>query len=173
MSRYLIANILSVVCACFTAASAWVPDRKKGFQLQVAQCLVYAVASYFFGVYATIITVLLCALRNYLEANNRFPLKLCIPFCIVMTVLGLLFNNSGLTGIVPVAATVVYSFGCCLFKGLIITKVNILIDLALWMVYDIMIGDFPSLVMDGIGAAVAIAAIIRISRMKPDSHGGE
>ena len=165
MTNYQIATILSVITALFTAASGWVPDRKKTFQLQTAQCLIYAVASYFFGMYATIVTVLLCSWRNWMESNERFTVKICVPFCILVTLLGLIMNRAGLTGLLPVAATLLYSVGCCVFKDLLITKANILVNLLLWTLYDLLIADYPSLIMDSIGAAVAAAAMLRIRKM--------
>lgn len=164
ISNYTIATVLSIACACFTAAASWVPNKEKSYRLQVIQCLIYAVASYFFGVYSTIVTVLLCAVRNWLSSRNRFSTKVCIPFCIVMVVLGLLFNNAGWVGLIPVLATLIYSIGCCVCKALIRTKWNILVNLAFWILYDLMIADYPSCVMDTIGAVVAVAAIIRITR---------
>lgn len=167
ISNYAIATALSILCACFTAASSWVPDAKKSFRLQVIQCFIYAVASYFFGVYSTIVTVLLCAVRNWLSSKNLFTGKVCVPFCIAVTVLGLLFNNAGVIGLVPVFTTLVYSIGCCVCRRLVLTKWNIFVNLALWTVYDLLIADYASAIMDTIGAAVAIAAIIRICR---DAH---
>lgn len=164
MNRYAIATALSFVTAIFTIAASWVPDRRKTFLLQVIQCCFYAAASYFFGMYATIVIMLLCAVRNRLEADERFTLKICIPYCIVMIVFGALVNDAGATGLIPVAATVIYSVGCCVFKDLVITKANILLNLLTWAVYDILIKDVPSLVVDIVGAAVAVAAMIRISR---------
>lgn len=164
MTKYAIATALSFVTAIFTIAASWVPDRQKTFVLQVIQCCVYAAASYFFGMYATIIIMILCAWRNWREADERFTMKICIPYCIVMIVLGVAANSSGAAGLIPVVATVIFSLGCCIFKDLVITKANILLDLLLWAVYDVMINDIPSLIMDLVSSVVTVAAIIRISR---------
>lgn len=168
VNRYLIANILSGVSAVFTVASSWVPDKKKSYLLQVGQCLVYAAASVFFGMYATVVTMLLCAARNGLEAYEKFRLGICVPFCVVIAVLGAVFNRSGLLGFLPVIATVVYSLGCCLYKSLLSTKLNIFADLTIWAVYDILIADIPSSIIDSIGALVALAAFFRIRKMLAD-----
>ena len=164
VSRYLIANILSGICAVFTVYASWVPDKKVSYLVQVAQCLTYAVASVFFGMYATVATMILCAVRNGLNAYERFSLKLCIPFCIAIAVLSVAFNNSGLLGLIPCIATIIYSLGCCLFSSLLSTKINIFVDLFLWTVYDVLIKDIPSTLVDAAGAAVALIAFFRIRR---------
>lgn len=168
VSNYLIANIISGICAVFTVSASWVPDKKKSYLIQVAQCLTYAVASVFFGMYATVATMVLCAVRNGLEAYGKFTLKLCIPFCVIIAGLCIGFNSSGLLGLVPGIATIIYSLGCCLFKSLLSTKINIFVDLFLWTVYDILILDIPSTIVDAVGALVALAAFFRIRRMQKD-----
>ena len=177
MSNYLIATCLSVVTACFTAAASWVPDKEKTYLFQVAQCLVYAAASYFYGVYTTIITMFICAARNYLAAKDRFTLNTAIVFSVLGIGLGIIFNNSGLVGVVPIAATVVYNFGCCICKKLVAVKWNIIINLLFWMTYDAVISDFASLLMDTIGMAAAVAAILRIAGIlkskKTENTAGE
>ena len=164
MNSYYMASALSVLTAFFTAASAWVPDRKKSFILMVIQCLVYSAASWFYGVYATIPMMLLSALRNYLIAEERFTLKICIPFCAAAAVLGLAFNNAGIIGIVPVLATVQMSLTCCLFRGLLSSKMSITGNLILWLIYDILIRDVASFIMDCISTMTGLAAIVRIRR---------
>lgn len=165
----MVANIISGICAVFTVSASWVPDKKKSYLIQVAQCLTYAVASVFFGMYATVATMILCAVRNGLEAYGRFTLRLCIPFCAAIATLGIVFNTAGIIGLIPVFATVIYSLGCCLYKSLLSTKINIFVDLFLWTLYDILILDIPSTAVDSVGAVVAIAAFFRIRRMQKEN----
>ncbi|MCQ2558569.1 MAG: YgjV family protein [Oscillospiraceae bacterium] len=170
MSNFVIANILSVVCACFTVAASWVPNKEKTYYCQVAQCLVYAVASFFFGVWSSIITMLFCAARNWLAAKERFTMRLALVFSAVNLVIGLVFNNAGVVGLIPIAATLIYNFGCVLGKKLVTIKANVLVNLLLWALYDVCILDIASLVMDVISSATAVAAIIRIRRMEQEAE---
>ena len=164
--NYYIATALSVVTAIFTMAAAWVPDKRKSFVLQTAQCMVYAAASYFYGVYSTIPSMILCAGRNWLISKEKFTTAVCVPFCIVAGALGIISNNAGFVGYISVFATIEFSVGLCIFKSLIASKWNILFNLAVWILYDCLILDFASLVMDGIAAGVTVAAIVRIMKVR-------
>ena len=160
---------LSFVTACFTMAASWVPNKQTSFYCMVMQCLVYTVASYFYGVYATIPVMLLSALRNWLIAEDRFTPKMCAVFCVVVTVLGLAANNAGITGLITIFATIQITLCGTFFKGLIASKRTILVNLLLWVVYDILIRDYFSLAMDAISSVLAIAAILRIRRAGADT----
>ena len=140
------------------------PDKRKSYLIQVAQCLTYGVASIFFGMYATAATMVLCAARNAIEAYGKFSLKMCVPFCMVIAFLSFKFNTAGLLGLLPGIATIIYSLGCCLFKSLLSTKFNIFVNLAIWAAYDILIADIPSTMVDTVGALVALVAFFRIRK---------
>ena len=169
MSDLVIANIFSVCTACFTLSSTWIADKSKSFFLQVFQCIMYAVASYFFGVYSAIPAMLLCAVRSYLIAVDKFDLKYCVIFCVLVAVLGIFTNNSGLLGLLPLIATIQFALWCFIWKSLLASKWGILINMIIWVCYEIFVLDIASLIVDTSNIIVAIAAIIRITRMEKPS----
>lgn len=162
MTHYQIATILSLVTACFTFASSWTKDAHRSYYFQVAQCLVYAVAAYFYGVYPCIIMMIINATRNYLVASERYQMKHAIVFSILALGLGLWTNTSGITGLLTVFATVQYSVCSYFLKKDIPVKINIIVNLAIWLSYDILVKDIFSGIMDFVGAALAIITIFRI-----------
>lgn len=162
MSNYMIATILSFITACFTFASSWTKDPHRTYYYQVGQCLVYAVAAYFFGVYPCILMMLINAFRNYLIASEKYKAVHCILFSIVALVLGLWINTSGMIGLLTIIATVQYSICGYYLKKDILVKINIIINLAIWLCYDILVKDFFSGAMDLIATVLAIITIFRI-----------
>lgn len=162
MNYYTIATILSIITAVFTASAGWVTDVRKSFILQVFQVVIYAVASYFYGVYATIPVMLLCGGRNYLMAEGKFSVKMSIPFSIAVLALGLFFNNAGWKGYIPIIATVSYSVACGFCTKRLPNKINYIVNLFIWMIYDMSIMDFASLTMDTIGAIMGCTAAVKI-----------
>lgn len=164
MTDYRIATILSFITACFTCASSWTKKPDRSYYFQVAQCLVYAAAAWFFGVYACTVMMLINALRNFLVASGRYEKKHCILFSILALVLGMWSNTSGITGLLTVAATIQYSICSYFLKREIPVKINIIINLAIWFCYDILVRDIFSGIMDLIGAALAVITIFRILR---------
>lgn len=158
----MIASGLSFVTACFTLASSWTKDPSRTYYYQVGQCLVYSVAAYFFGVYPCIIMMLINALRNYLIASGRYKGHQCIIFSILALVLGLWTNTSGVIGLLTVIATIQYSICGYYLKNDVLVKVNVAINLFIWVSYDILVRDVFSGMMDSIGMVLAVITIFRI-----------
>lgn len=171
MSSYMIASALSFVTACFTLASSWTKDPSRTYYYQVAQCLVYSVAAYFFGVYPCIIMMLINALRNYLVASGRYKGSHCIIFSILALVLGLWTNTSGVIGLLTVIATIQYSICGYYLKKDVLVKFNVAFNLFIWLSYDFLVRDIFSGVMDSIGAVLAVITIFRILRDRKKEEG--
>lgn len=158
----MIATFLSFITACFTMASSWTKDKNRTYYYQVGQCLVYAGAAYFFGVYPCIIMMFINALRNYLIATERYQAYHCIIFSILAMILGPLINTSGIIGWITILATLQYSICSYYLKHDITVKINLIINLLLWLCYDILVRDIFSATMDFISSVLAIITIIRI-----------
>ena len=112
MKNIVAGNVISLVAAVFTFASAWSRDRKRVYLYQAVQCLIMAAANIFFFSVSGVTTFILCAIRNLLLAYDRFTGKLCIVFVILVGALGLAANNRGAIGLLPVVTTAVYTVGC-------------------------------------------------------------
>lgn len=166
MTNLYIANGISFVAAIFTFASCYSKDTKRIYFYQVGQCLVLAVANLFFGSYAGIVTLALCALRNYLLGVDKFNKVFCISIASLMLILGALINNNGSVGWIVIGANVIYTIGGYFAKRELTIKLNIILDLVLWIIYEILIFDIPSLIADVIGVVIAIGAIVRIMKEK-------
>ena len=164
MSNTLTGNIISLAAACFTFASAWSGDRKRIYLYQAIQCLLLAVANIFFFSISGVTTYLLCVARNLLLAYDRFTRKLCFVFIVSVAVIGLITNNRGLVGLLPVITTVLYTAGCLYAKRPQAIKTNIVVNLSLWAIYDILVSDYVSFAVDSGSAVTAVVSIFRLFR---------
>ena len=153
MSNILTGNIVSLAAAVFLAVSCAVKDRKQIFVLQFMNCAVLAAASYFFSSYAAISTLALCCVRNIFIMRDRFT-KLVI-------ICGLLANNRGIVGLLPVIATVEYTMCCHFITEVKKNRVSILVNEIIWIVYSFIIMDYSTAVTDIIVVIVDILAIIK------------
>ena len=154
-------NLISLVAAFFTVASSWSKDRKRIFLYQAVQCFLLAIANIFFLSVSGTTTYALCALRNLFIAYDRFTNKICIIFLISVTTIGLFANNRGLIGLLPVLTTAIYTIACFYVKETKPIKLNIIINLTLWAIYDIAIHDFVSFSVDTISAGTALVSLFR------------
>lgn len=162
MSFYVTACCLSGVTAVFTMLSAWTTDKRKSFGFQTAQCLTYAAASWFYGVYPAVFSMILCAVRNYLVAKEKYTMRASVTLTLAVAVIGFASNTSGFLGLIPVFATMEYGVLLSLFRGKVSTRVNVLVNLALWVSYDFMIRDFINFTVDSVSVILALISIIRV-----------
>ena len=171
MPDLLIANLFSFGSACFTVASSRTEDPRRTYRYQVWQCLFYAAAAYFFGVYSTIVMMLVNALRNGLVAAGRYTLgrmTLCAVFSLVV---GFAVNGGSLPGCISVLMTVYYTISSFFLRNPQAVKLNVAIDLSLWFVYDLMVTDIPSGIVDLVSVLVAVITLFRIRRRGSEAGG--
>ena len=157
----LIGNAVSFAAALFTFASAWSRDRARIYLWQAGQCLLLAVANVFFASLSGVTTFVLCAVRNFLIARDRFTGRLCVFFVAAVAAIGLAANNRGLVGLLPVVTTAVYTVACLYVRRTRAVKCNIIVNLVLWAIYDVFILDLVSCVVDGVGAVTAFLSLFR------------
>ena len=164
MSYYMIATFFSFVTACFTMAASWTKDPHRTFYYQTAQCLVYAVAAYFYGVYPCIIMMLICALRDYLIGAQKYQKIHCLFFFVLALGLGLWTNSSGIVGLLSILATLQITVCAYFLKKPVLVKINVGVNLIIWLIYDFLILDFFSGIVDLVGIVLAFLAAWRISK---------
>ena len=172
-TNLIIANCISFAAAVFTAGSCWAKREDVIYYLQVGQCLLLCIASFFFGSYAGIATLALCCIRNFILAKGIYNKSICMLLAAGMLIFGVIFNNMGAVGWIVIAANVIYTLGAYFAQNELLIKINIIIDLVLWMIYEVIIIDIPSLISDAIGTAIAIGAIARYLRNAKISHSEE
>lgn len=165
MPNLLIANCISFVSAIFTCLSCYFKDRKRIYYCLVGQCAALAIANIFFESYAGIVTLILCTLRNFLLAIDKYNKYTCIALAAGMLVIGAALNNMGGVGWLVIAANTIYTLGAYFARNEITIKLNIIVDLVLWIIYEIIIIDIPSLIADSVAIVIAVVTMVRSTRV--------
>ena len=160
----LIGNALSFLAAMFLFLSSILKRKDKIFIFQFFECVTLAVASFFFGAYAGISTLLLSAVRNVLIAKNKFGKTLMYVFLLLTLILGIITNNRGAVGLMPVIATIQITVCGCVFEGIIETKISIAVNTVIWVVYSFIIKDYSTGIIDSIVLAAAIVSTVKFIR---------
>ena len=161
MSNILIGNIISFAAAIFLAVSCVAKSRKQIFILQFMNCAVLAVASYFFGSYAAITTLALCCIRNIFIMKDKFSVPIMTVILILVIACGILTNNRGIIGLLPVIATVEYTICCHYITDVGKTRISILVNEAIWIIYSFLVLDFSTAITDIIVVTVDIVSIAK------------
>ncbi len=155
----IIGNFISAIAAYFTARSSWAKDTWHIYFYQIIQCLLLALASVFFRSYTGIVSLLICALRNYLAATGKLDKKWTFICLILVLVPGILVNNRGYIGWIILFANGIYTIGMYYAKKEVAIKCNMILNLILWIIYEILILDIPSTISDSIGLFVALLSL--------------
>jgi len=163
MSNLLIGNIISFISAVFLGISCYAKDRKKIFTFQLINCATYAVASYFFGTYAAISTLILCCFRSILIVKDKYTAPAAYTLAAAVVIFGILANNRGIVGLLPVIASVEYNLCCYYITDPHITRYSIIVNELIWVIYGLIIRDFSTAISDTIIIIVDISAIIHYS----------
>lgn len=164
--RILIGNLISLPAAGFTLGSSLSGDFKRIYLYQAVQCFLLALSNVFFSSVSGAVILLVCGIRNVLAAYRKLDVKTGLVFLVLAAVLGIVSNNRGFIGLIPVAVTLVYTIGCVVCKKTEAVKINTIINLAGWAVYDLCIIDLVSAVVDTGSAAAAVISLYHILRKK-------
>ena len=70
-------------------------------------------------------------------------------------------NNRGIVGLLPVAATALYTAGCYYAVKIRTIKINMIVNLVLFAIYDVFILDLVSAVVDAVSAVLAAISLLR------------
>lgn len=165
----LAGNAVSLLAALFTFLSAWSRDRRRIYLYQAGQCLLMAAANLCFASLSGVTTFALCTARNLLLARDRFTGRRCAFFVAAVALLGVAANNRGLTGLIPVVTTAVYTVACLYARRTRAVKLNIVVNLSLWAVYDLLILDLVSCAVDGFSALTALVSLLRREEKSAES----
>lgn len=163
MQQILYGNLLSLVAAGFMVGSCVVRSKRTVFLCQSLECLILALASVlFFNSFAGAVTLLISTVRNFIVAMDRFSKRSVWLFVALTVLIGLPLNNRGWIGLLPILATVEYTFCSYLIKSVLGTRCSILVNTGIWVIYSFLILDFSTGLTDLVVLTIDIAAIFRL-----------
>ena len=160
--QILIGNLVSLVGACFLAASCISRNNRRVFGYQCMESVTIAISSLFFSAYAASVSMLLSALRNLLVSRGKYTRPVMFFFLIAGLIMGVAINVRGWLGLVPVIATAQYTLCCYYVKGVLTTKYSIAVNLLMWVVYSFLILDFSTAISNAIVLILDIGVIIKM-----------
>lgn len=160
----IIGNIISFIAALFMVASCLARSKRKIFFYQGLECFILAGSSAVLGSSAGTVTLLLCAVRNVFIAKNVFSKPIMWSFVLLTVIIGGWVNALGLLGLIPIIATVQYTFCSHYITSVKGTKYSIFVNVLMWVVYSFMIFDFSTAISDVIILVIDSVDIFRIHR---------
>lgn len=114
-------------------------------------------------VFLGVVTNILAAVRNSFEIKGKNNNNVVIVLCLLNVIFGLLFNNRGFVGVLPILATVEYTIAIYVCKSSQSLRICLLISTVFWGIYDLLIMSYPLFVADVI---IFIFATINVVRLR-------
>ena len=138
-------HLLSAVSFAALAASLFARDTRRLFLLQAADSFLGSLANLCFGGLSGATTNGIATARNLLKAHGRFSGAIVWVTLVAQVALGVLVNNRGPLGLLPVAATVEYTLAVALTDVVRHVRLALLVNILMWAAYAILIGDWVGL----------------------------
>jgi hypothetical protein len=162
MEQIIIGNVISLIGAICLAVSCCANTIKKAYFFQLMESSVLFISSFFFGAWAGVTTLFLSIIRNVLVIKGKFDKKSMVICTVLVFVCGVIVNNRGFIGLLPVMATVQITLCNYYARQIMAIKVSFLVNVLLWAVYSLIIHDFSSGITQSVTAVLSIISIVRL-----------
>jgi hypothetical protein len=143
----ILSLLFSTIGALLLAYSTFAKNKSKMMYVQVADCSFNALACLFAGGYSGCVTCVLCGIRNCFNAKKKMPVWLLVVFCVLFLTTGIIFNQAGIIGWLPIIASLQYTICTAISNSTQKLRVIIIINTGLWLIYYIVMHLYPSICM--------------------------
>lgn len=147
MNTIILGNIIAFIAASTNIIIGVIKSKKKILYIQTIQYITYAIADFILGGITGAITNLISIFRNvlcYREKLNNFIVLLIILISIILT---LMFNNLEFIGLLPLFNNIIYTLFINI-KDEFKFKILILVQMILWLIYDLTIKSYTSAIFE-------------------------
>lgn len=166
----ILGNGISALGSVFMIASCVTKQRERVFYYQFIQCMLLSVSSWFLCSYSGMAANLISGVRNIAVAKQRFDQRTMIGFLFTSVLLGLIVNNRGWIGLLPILANLQYAVCSYAFTSLKGTKLSIWVNVLIWILYSFLVLDFATGISDSIVLFVNSWTLIRLSIHEKKEH---
>ena len=156
----LIGNVISFFACSLTTASGFIRSKKIALLLQSVQMTLSGFVCIILGSPSGAIINFISIFRNILCSKDKLNNTAKGVIIVTSTVFSLMFNTRGIIGLIPVAATILYTLFMDKFEGAKFKRLMIA-TWGLWTVHDFAIQSYVSSVFNVLTMATAFIAIVR------------
>ena len=156
----MIGNVISLFACSLTTVSGFLKSKKVALLLQSVQMTMSGFACIILGSPSGAIINFISIFRNILCSKDKLNNTAKGVIIVTSTVFSLMFNTRGIIGLIPVAATILYTLYLDKFEGKKF-KWLMIATWGLWTVHDFAIQSYVSSVFNVLTMATAFTAIVR------------
>lgn len=162
MLTIIIGNFIAVIASLLMVYTGFIKNKKKILYIQTIEISLFVISNVILGGITGAINNAITCIRNILCYKNKLGLKEKILIIILASILTIFFNNIGIIGLLPLIALILYT-SFMNIQDIIKFKILLIINSAIWLIYDIYVNLYTSAIFD---LATIIANIISIIQIK-------
>lgn len=159
----LIGNVISFFACSLTTVSGFLKSKKVALLLQSLQMTLSGFVCIILGSPSGAIINFISIFRNILCSKDKLNDTAKGMIIVTSTVFSLMFNTRGIIGLIPIAATILYTLFLDKFEG-VKFKWLMIATWGLWTVHDFAIQSYVSSVFNVLTMVTAFIAIVRSGR---------
>ncbi len=171
MPNVILGNILSAFSAGFLILSAVLKSKKSIYFSQCMESLFLFFAQLAFFQIGAAICLFISIIKNILLYFGKYSRVPMVLVALASFVFGIIYNTGGAIGLIPVAASVLFSISCYFAKKVTGIKLVTAANLALWSIYSFFIIDFVSFTVNGFSLAVNLLYVVKNYREEENQNG--
>ncbi len=164
MDRVIIGNVISFVAAFFLCMSGIAKSKSGIYFFQYLECVCLIISQLVFLQVAGAVSMLFGAVRNYLASKDKYSLRFMVLIFFAIGALGFILNTGGAIGLIPVFASLFVTVTACLVKSFPLVRITVIINLAMWVVYSILILDVVTAVTNFVALIINTVTLILYKR---------
>ena len=153
MNTVLLGNIVALIGAAIMVSTGFLKTKKQILTVQCFQFGVLSASNAILGAFTGITANVIGIARNLFCMKKEFTTPWKIAFIAAQLALLFAFNSDGWFGLLPAAATCVYTWFLDL-KDAVQLKIVIIFTLLCWAVYDFVFKNYVTFAFD-LGAVVS------------------
>ena len=158
----IIGNICSLCAMISDSISGTRKKRSQVLGIQMLSQIFYGVGSIVLKGYSSTVQNVVAILRNFAAMKNIKSKVIEWTLIVLGVVLGIVFNNLGLIGWLPIVANLEYSLAVFRFRndarGI---KIALIINMLMFTVFSFYIRNYAGIVGNTVVAAATAVALIR------------
>ena len=140
----IIGNIFSLFAVICVGISVIKKNKTDFMYWQIGETLFGIIVNIVLQAYTALVISIICCLRNILSYKNKLTQKLTLILLIASITIGLLANNLGIIGILPILASASYTLCIYITKNEQQMRYASVINMLLWFIHDTYIQAYPS-----------------------------
>lgn len=161
MIYLVIGNAIALIASILMVYSGIIKEKKKIIYVQTLQIGLLVISNLVLGGFTGAIINSLSIIRNILCYKDKLRLIAKLIIITLSIILSLTFNNLGFIGLLPLISTVIYIL-LMDTKNIIKFKILTIFTMILWLIYDINIKSYISVIFYIMNIAANIISIFQL-----------